>query len=91
MNHSNPTPFIPNFAKRQIFVCPQIRQYSGLTPFFHDPFFHFSVFFRAEVPLHYLLNFSSDAFTIAIELGINAGREWCQSEGIAFSNTGSTS
>nr|MBX2869031.1 patatin-like phospholipase family protein [Acidiferrobacterales bacterium] len=32
---------------------------------------------NAEVPLHYLINFSSKKFTEAVELGIQEGRRWC--------------
>lgn len=39
---------------------------------------------RAEVPLHYLLNFKSSAFTRAVELGLEAGRDWCEQEGISL-------
>jgi hypothetical protein len=38
---------------------------------------------RAEVPLHYLMNFSAQGFTDAVELGIDAARRWCDSNGVA--------
>ena len=37
----------------------------------------------AEVPLHYLLNFTRDRVRAAVELGVHAGRRWCAEEGIA--------
>lgn len=37
---------------------------------------------RAEVPLHYLMNFTRDRMAAAVELGVQAGRRWCKSEGI---------
>jgi predicted acylesterase/phospholipase RssA len=37
---------------------------------------------RAEVPLHYVLNFTSGRFRAAVELGVHAGRRWCAQEGI---------
>ncbi len=36
----------------------------------------------AEVPLHYLINFSSAAFTAAVEQGIADARAWCRDRGI---------
>ena len=36
----------------------------------------------AEVPLHYLMNFTRDRMTAAVELGVQAGRRWCEREGI---------
>jgi predicted acylesterase/phospholipase RssA len=35
-----------------------------------------------RVPLHYLLNFRSRKFTIAVEQGIADAREWCSAHGI---------
>jgi predicted acylesterase/phospholipase RssA len=46
---------------------------------------------RAEVPLHYLMNFTRDRMAAAVELGVQAGRRWCRQEGIALTSTeGST-
>lgn len=36
----------------------------------------------AEVPLHYLINFKSTAFTAAVEQGIADARAWCRERGI---------
>jgi predicted acylesterase/phospholipase RssA len=36
----------------------------------------------AEVPLHYLINFSSADFTAAVEQGIADARAWCSARGI---------
>lgn len=36
----------------------------------------------AEVPLHYLINFSSADFTAAVEQGIGDARAWCSARGI---------
>jgi hypothetical protein len=33
---------------------------------------------RAEVPLHYLLNFRSSKFTEAVDMGVQFAREWCR-------------
>jgi predicted acylesterase/phospholipase RssA len=35
-----------------------------------------------DVPLHYLLNFTRDRMASAVELGVLAGRRWCEEEGI---------
>ncbi|HEX2196595.1 MAG TPA: patatin-like phospholipase family protein, partial [Actinomycetota bacterium] len=37
---------------------------------------------QAEVPLHYLMNFSRDRLAEAVALGVRSGREWCRREGI---------
>ena len=37
---------------------------------------------HAEVPLHYLLNFTRDRIAAAVELGVQAGRRWCHDEEI---------
>lgn len=37
---------------------------------------------RAEVPLHYLINFSQDRSREAVNRGVIAGREWCAQNGI---------
>ncbi len=39
---------------------------------------------KAEVPLHYLINFSQDRVIEAVNLGVKAGRAWCQQQGIAL-------
>jgi predicted acylesterase/phospholipase RssA len=38
---------------------------------------------RAEVPIHYLLNFSKDRMHEAVNLGVAAAREWCDEQGIS--------
>jgi predicted acylesterase/phospholipase RssA len=38
----------------------------------------------AEVPLHYLINFSNDQLVEAVNLGVERARAWCQTEGIPF-------
>jgi predicted acylesterase/phospholipase RssA len=38
----------------------------------------------AEVPLHYLINFSSANFTAAVEQGIADARAWCASHGVSL-------
>lgn len=40
---------------------------------------------QSEVPLHYLLNFTNDRVRAAVELGVQAGRQWCLEEGIPLS------
>jgi predicted acylesterase/phospholipase RssA len=37
---------------------------------------------EAEVPLHYLINFTSSDFTAAVEQGIADARAWCRKRGI---------
>src|SRR5262249_17437934 len=37
---------------------------------------------KAEVPLHYLLNFSSRKFTAAVDQGIADARAWCRERGL---------
>jgi predicted acylesterase/phospholipase RssA len=37
---------------------------------------------QAEVPIHYLINLSKDRMNESVELGVRAGREWCQAHGI---------
>ena len=39
---------------------------------------------KAEVPLHYLMNFTRDRMAAAVELGVQAARGWCREEGIPF-------
>ncbi len=36
----------------------------------------------AEVPLHYIMNFSTDRFAEAVNMGIAQAREWCRKAGI---------
>ena len=38
---------------------------------------------QAEVPLHYLFNFSRKRIAKAVELGVEAGRQWCRENGIS--------
>jgi predicted acylesterase/phospholipase RssA len=35
---------------------------------------------RAEVPLNYLVNLTPDRFTQAVELGVQAARQWCREQ-----------
>src|SRR5215469_7424692 len=37
---------------------------------------------KAEVPVHYLLNFSRDRAVEAVNRGVEAARQWCDAEGI---------
>ena len=37
---------------------------------------------RADVPLHYLIDFSQDRLAEAVNLGVNRAREWCKANGI---------
>lgn len=37
---------------------------------------------RAEVPLHYLINFSRDRLATAVNLGVRSARAWCRKQGI---------
>jgi predicted patatin/cPLA2 family phospholipase len=39
---------------------------------------------KADVALHYLINFSQDRMTEAVNLGVQRAREWCQGHGIAL-------
>ncbi len=39
---------------------------------------------RAEVPLHYLINFRPSAFTHAVDMGVDIARRWCDISGIAL-------
>jgi predicted acylesterase/phospholipase RssA len=45
---------------------------------------------RAEVPLHYLINFSQDRSAQAVELGVRAGRAWCRERAIGLGPPAST-
>lgn len=40
---------------------------------------------KAEVPLHYLVNLSSDRLKQAVNRGVEAAREWCVEQGIPLS------
>jgi predicted acylesterase/phospholipase RssA len=44
---------------------------------------------QAEVPVHYLFNFSKDRMAEAVNLGVKAAREWCAANGIPIRNPGS--
>ncbi|GAB2624711.1 hypothetical protein GCM10027168_65690 [Streptomyces capparidis] len=37
---------------------------------------------KAEVPLHYLVNFGRDRFAQAVELGVRHARGWCAEQGV---------
>jgi predicted acylesterase/phospholipase RssA len=37
---------------------------------------------RAEVPLHYIINLSSDRIKEAVDRGVQAAREWCLAQGM---------
>ena len=39
---------------------------------------------QAEVPLHYLMNFTQDRMAAAVELGVTRARQWCDAQGIAY-------
>jgi predicted patatin/cPLA2 family phospholipase len=39
---------------------------------------------KAEVPLHYLLNFSKDRAAEAVNRGVEAAREWCEANGVSY-------
>src|SRR6266540_2575050 len=43
---------------------------------------------QAEVPIHYLINFSRDRMVECVNLGVKAAREWCEREGIALPQRG---
>lgn len=43
---------------------------------------------KAEVPLHYLINISSDRMVEAVNLGVERAREWCKEQGIPLTNRG---
>ena len=46
---------------------------------------------RAEVPLHYLLNFRSSRFTKAVDLGVSFAREWCRQQGVSLTQSAAES
>lgn len=39
---------------------------------------------KSDVALHYLVNFSQDRLTEAVNVGVKKGREWCEENGIPF-------
>jgi predicted acylesterase/phospholipase RssA len=39
---------------------------------------------QAEVPIHYLINFSRDRMAECVNLGVKTAREWCAREGISL-------
>jgi predicted acylesterase/phospholipase RssA len=39
---------------------------------------------QAEVPIHYLFNFSQDRLVECVNLGVERGRQWCKEQGIAL-------
>jgi predicted acylesterase/phospholipase RssA len=39
---------------------------------------------QAEVPLHYLVNFSQDRLVESVNLGVETARRWCREQGIAL-------
>ena len=41
---------------------------------------------RSEVPLHYLLNISADRVQETVNLGVQAARQWCNTQGIQLAN-----
>lgn len=41
---------------------------------------------EAEVPVHYLLNFSRDRMAEAVNKGVEDARAWCRNKGIALTN-----
>jgi predicted acylesterase/phospholipase RssA len=43
---------------------------------------------QAEVPVHYLINFSRDRMAEAVNLGVKAAREWCDNLGIPLPHRG---
>ncbi len=40
---------------------------------------------RAEVPLHYIINLSTDRIKESVNLGVERGRQWCVEQGIQLS------
>lgn len=43
---------------------------------------------KADVALHYLIDFSQDRLIETVNLGVQRGREWCKANGIALSRKG---
>jgi predicted acylesterase/phospholipase RssA len=39
---------------------------------------------QAEVPIHYLVNFSQDRLVESVNLGVQAARQWCKDQGLAL-------
>jgi predicted acylesterase/phospholipase RssA len=46
---------------------------------------------QAEVPLHYLVNLSTDRIKEAVNLGVERGRQWCIEQGIQLIHSSITS
>jgi hypothetical protein len=42
---------------------------------------------KAEVPLHYLVNFSKDRLAEAVNLGVKAARNWCRDHNMALEDS----
>lgn len=42
---------------------------------------------KAEVPLHYLIDFSQDRLVEAVNLGVERARDWCHTQGIVIRPT----
>lgn len=43
---------------------------------------------KADIALHYLINFSQDRLAEAVNLGVQRGREWCRERGIPLKEHG---
>jgi predicted acylesterase/phospholipase RssA len=43
---------------------------------------------QAEVPVHYLFNFSKDRMAEAVNLGVQMARQWCSDNGVPLPNPG---
>jgi predicted acylesterase/phospholipase RssA len=43
---------------------------------------------KGEVPLHYLINLSSDRFKESVNRGVESAREWCKERGITATESG---
>jgi predicted acylesterase/phospholipase RssA len=43
---------------------------------------------QAEVPVHYLFNLSKDRMAEAVNLGVNAARQWCRDNNVPLTNPG---
>jgi predicted acylesterase/phospholipase RssA len=43
---------------------------------------------QAEVPIHYLINFSRDRMAECVNLGVRVAREWCEAQGIPLPRRG---
>jgi predicted acylesterase/phospholipase RssA len=44
-------------------------------------------FLQAEVPMHYLINISTDRIRETVNLGVEAARRWCVEQGIQLTNS----